>query len=195
MRRFIALLAAGLLLLALVPSVAAKQPFAIDSYSTSYDHSTSTITWTIRFTAKPDFQTADEFNRQANSFQILVPDEEVVRGEEIHCVGDIPIRRVSPAVDEPCSGGWGRVVTEVPYTAARQDADVRHVQPLVPPVPVRLHHRVVRVRRDDLPRHGDRLPAVVTMSGRAASPPQVVRPGAYRRLSVSGGKCGVSGEG
>ena len=116
MRRFIALLAAGLLLLALVPSVAAKQPFAIDSYSTSYDHSTSTITWTIRFTAKPDFQTADEFNRQANSFQILVPDEEVVRGEEIHCVGDIPIRRVSPAVDEPCSGGWGRVVIEVPYT-------------------------------------------------------------------------------
>ena len=116
MRKPIALLAAALMVVALAAPVQARQDFSIDSYSTSYDHSTSTITWTIKFTAKPDFATADEFNRQHDSFQIIVPDEEVVRGEEIHCVGDIPIRRVSPSVDEPCSGGWGRVVTEVPYT-------------------------------------------------------------------------------
>jgi hypothetical protein len=116
LRKLMAIIAAALMLTAFAAPVQAKRAeFTITSYSTLFDNSTGVVTFTIRFSVKPNFTTADEFNRQADSFQILVPDETVIRGEEIHCSGDIPVRRVSPEVTDACSGGWGRVVTSVPY--------------------------------------------------------------------------------
>ena len=78
----------------------------------------------------PDFFTLDTFGRQADSFQFYIDSElndptpfnsylvdVLIRGEEIHVGGGIPIRNAQPfGTGGPDSGGWGPLVGSVAYS-------------------------------------------------------------------------------
>ena len=74
----------------------------------------------------PDFFTVDMFNRQANSFQYFIYGDEslgypenfstIIRAGELHTTIDtLRIREASPSSGDAGSGGWGAIVTEVPW--------------------------------------------------------------------------------
>jgi len=90
----------------------------------------------LRFSEVPDLQSFDEFGRQSHSFQYFVSEPNwaafyartgggpetnfpllVIRGEEIHTSGQVPIREVEPLYDcsnDPGCGGWGPKVAAAP---------------------------------------------------------------------------------
>jgi hypothetical protein len=115
-------------LIALIPSQAVASPqstLAIRSQLAIYNPSTGLVTFRIVFNRSPDFFRTDELGRQADSFQYFVGSDvpvepplldSIIRGEEIHSTGLIPIRNAFPPDPTPGSGGWGTIRGEVPFT-------------------------------------------------------------------------------
>jgi hypothetical protein len=111
-----------------LPSQAVASPqstLAIQSQVAIYNPSTGVVTFRIVFNRFPDFFTTDEVGRQADSFQYFVGSDvpvdpqfldSIIRGEEIHSTGMIPIRNAFPPDPTPGSGGWGTIRGEVPFT-------------------------------------------------------------------------------
>lgn len=98
---------------------------AIKSQSAIYEASTGMVKFRIVFNRPPDFFTADDFDRQADSFQYFVGSatlpqvptnfDSIIRGEEIHSTGLIPIRNAFPP-DPLATSGWGTIRGEVTFT-------------------------------------------------------------------------------
>jgi hypothetical protein len=117
---------------------AVLQAMPLNWISTSIDHQTQNVLFTLQFSAVPNLHVGDQFNRQQDSFQIYIFDRprqdivhqpqpdggailrSVVRGEEIHLGGGLPIRDALPIVFDPISGGWGSTVTTVPFVQLGQ---------------------------------------------------------------------------
>ena len=108
-------------------SAAARSQFGVAAQSATYNSSSGEVKFTLVFNQSPDFSTTDAFGRQKNSFQYFVIGDatlpypsnfdSIIRGEEIHSSGLIPIRNAVPPDDsDPASGGWGTIRGEVPYT-------------------------------------------------------------------------------
>lgn len=99
-----------------------------------YDDVQETITFEIEYNRVPDFHSVNAFGDQADSFQIHLdtrpgntgmggtsplPWETIVRGEEIHSFGKIPVRdHVHGPSSQPGSGGWGPIVTLLDFNQA-----------------------------------------------------------------------------
>ncbi|MEH1790612.1 MAG: hypothetical protein V7L23_34885 [Nostoc sp.] len=123
----------GAALIALGTGQIAQAALFVESESAVVNLDAKEVLFTINFNRAPDFFTVDEFDRQADSFQYFIdPSGElpifrppsiysnlssIIRGEEIHVGGDIPIRDVfSVGPSEPNSGGWGKIRGSVPYS-------------------------------------------------------------------------------
>jgi hypothetical protein len=87
---------------------------------------TGQVTFMLTLNRAPDFQTVDEFGRQADSFQYYILGDlslpypayydSIIRGEEIHLApGVLRIRDPLPSDPDPATGGWGPIRGEVPY--------------------------------------------------------------------------------
>jgi hypothetical protein len=104
--------------------------FAIDSHSVYVDLDQRRAYFSLTFTRQPDFETLDEFNRPADSFQYEINPafsgslpvdgvgdiQTVVRGDEIHIARAIRIRTALGEPDpDPAAGGWGQLRGVVPF--------------------------------------------------------------------------------
>lgn len=101
-------------------------------HSVQVDERAQVVRFEIIYNRAPDFFTLDPQGLQADSFQFHLdtmhghqgmngnspyPWETIVRGEEIHVNGDIPIRdHISGPSTAPGSGGWGPILGTAPYT-------------------------------------------------------------------------------
>jgi hypothetical protein len=95
-------------------------------YTLATENASGDIDWQIQFTRHPDLSVTDEFNRQRDSFQFYIFNsrasldggyQAIIRGEELHYGGDLPIRSILPVdLDFSRSGGWGLVREAVPFT-------------------------------------------------------------------------------
>jgi hypothetical protein len=114
--------------LALPAASVAQAPdgLTVRSESAVFDPVTSHVTFTLSFSRAPDFQTVDEFDRQADSFQYYILGDpslpypayydSIIRGDEIHVVpGVLRIRDPVPSDPDPAAHGWGPIRGEVPY--------------------------------------------------------------------------------
>jgi hypothetical protein len=92
-----------------------------------------TATLSLSFNHPPDFTSLDAAGRPVDSFQVEVdgtwrpgqpPLQEltaIIRGDEIHFAGTLPIRAPSPPVDDPHAGGWGAIIDSIPFkTSGKQ---------------------------------------------------------------------------
>ena len=103
----------------------------IVSQSAAVDRGAGVVRFDLTFDETPDFFTADEFGRLADSFQyeidgdwnapVGIPPEgldRVVRGDEIRVAGALRVRDagfgMTPDPD-PDAGGWGGVRAELPF--------------------------------------------------------------------------------
>ena len=104
----------------------APGPFVVVSQSAVFDPATRRVTFSLAFNRAPDFQTVDEFNRQADSFQYFIvgdpalpyPDnfDSIIRAEELHVSSDgLRIRNSVGPDPDPAAGGWGAIRDVVPY--------------------------------------------------------------------------------
>lgn len=107
------------------------QTLSAVSHLAVYDDTASTVWFQIEFNRPPDLQTLSLGGAQTDSFQFVLdtlpgnngyggasplPWETVVRGEEIHEYGRIPLRdHVLGPSSQPGSGGWGPVITMVDF--------------------------------------------------------------------------------
>ncbi len=120
--------AAAVAVMLLLPARAGsttQSTLAVKSQSAIYKPSTGMVAFRIVFNRHPDFFTADEFDRQADSFQYFIvgdaslpyPEnfDSIIRGEEIHSTGLIPIRNAFPP-DPLATSGWGTIRGEVTFT-------------------------------------------------------------------------------
>jgi hypothetical protein len=106
----------------------------------------SNIQFQTIFNRMPDFFTLDSFGRQADSFQFYIDYnlndptpfnsylvDVLIRGEEIHVGGGIPIRNAQPfGTSGPDSGGWGPLVDSVAYSLSalgNGEAELRFAVP------------------------------------------------------------------
>jgi hypothetical protein len=108
--------------------------------SVNVDKAAGNATFSINFGHAPNFTTEDSHGRVADSFQILIAADPVganpfiapttvLRGDEIHFTGAIPVRNGSPAdFSDPHSGGWGTVRGAVPF--AVNGSEVTFTAPL-----------------------------------------------------------------
>ena len=99
------------------------------SQSAVYDPATGQVTFTLTFNRAPDFQSVDELDRPADSFQYFIVGDPslsypnnydtIIRGEELHISSPVlRVRNATPTdpTDPPSvSGGWGTVRGVVPY--------------------------------------------------------------------------------
>ncbi len=114
----------------IAPAVA-RADFALVSQDLSINKQSDQATFTLTFNQQPNFYTTDAAGRPADSFQVefdgtydpALPSyyptalTAVVRGDEIHDGNTITVR--SPTgVGGANSGGWGPVLTAVPFTKA-----------------------------------------------------------------------------
>lgn len=107
-------------------------PLRVVSRTVDVDKAAEVVRFEVVYDRAPDFQTVDAEGRPADSFQFHLdtatgnqgilgispyPWEAIVRGDEIHLKGDLPVRdhTKSPSSD-PASGGWGPVVGSVAYS-------------------------------------------------------------------------------
>jgi hypothetical protein len=104
----------------------------IISQDVTFNANTGVADFLITFDSTPDFFSADAFGRQADSFQFFINTNPsptpfdmptlwrnattIIRGEEIHVFGDIPIRARTPSSSDPSSGGWGSMRGLVPFS-------------------------------------------------------------------------------
>jgi hypothetical protein len=105
----------------------ARADFLLESQSVSIDNKSHLVDFSLTFNQSPDFATQDTLG-PADSFQIdfngnFDPHSTtafrnsltaVVRGDEIHIAGDIPIRSLN-GTGGANSGGFGPVVGSVPF--------------------------------------------------------------------------------
>ena len=96
--------------------------------SVEVNRSSGTATFSLSFDHPPDFIATDAGARPVDSFQVevdglwkpgqpLVQDlTAIIRGDEIHFDGILPIRAAMPPVSEPHAGGWGAIVDTIPFT-------------------------------------------------------------------------------
>jgi len=103
--------------------------FVLESQNLSIDQQTHAADFSLTFNQSPDFTTLNSQGQPVNSFQIdfngnypppsktsfLNSVTGVVRGDEIHIAGDIPIRSAT-GNGGPNSGGWGPAVDSVPFS-------------------------------------------------------------------------------
>lgn len=103
----------------------------IDAQSVVVDTTNAQALFTIDFSESPDFFTVDSAGRQADSFQFFVDADgglpvfrgspyfaeadTIIRGEEIHLTGNIPIRDTFGEGGSN-SGGWGPIRGSITYT-------------------------------------------------------------------------------
>ena len=107
----------------------ARADFSLASQSVSIDAAERQAHFTLTFDQKPNFSASDSLGRQADSFQVEFDgkfdggnapfteddDTAVVRGEEIHLADALRVR--SPVGNGGSgSGGWGPILTTVPFT-------------------------------------------------------------------------------
>jgi hypothetical protein len=96
------------------------------SESAVFDPVTGQVSFTLTLNRAPDFETVDEFGRQADAFQYYILGDlslpypayydSIIRGEEIHAMpGVLRIRDPLPSNPDPATGGWGPIRGEVPY--------------------------------------------------------------------------------
>lgn len=106
-----------------------SEPLIAESHAVRYAEKSRMVRFEIVFNRAPDFLSADSAGAQADSFQFHLdtmgdaggttgyPWETVVRGEEIHVNGDVPVRdHTLSASSEPGSGGWGPAAGSVAYS-------------------------------------------------------------------------------
>jgi len=104
--------------------------FTVLSESAVFDPATGQVTFTLAFNRQPDFQTVDEFGRQADSFQYYIvgdptlpyPDkyDAIIRGAEIDLTSNLlPIRNAVPPDTDPAASGWGSLRAVVPFQLDR----------------------------------------------------------------------------
>ncbi len=90
------------------------------------------VRFDVAYNREPDFTTVDPQGRQADSFQLHIdatpndqgmngaspyPWETIIRGDELHLAGDLPLRDHTSG-PSPASGGWGPALGSVPHTVA-----------------------------------------------------------------------------
>ncbi len=111
-----------------VPSPALANFFVVSDH-VYVNTETGMSTFTLEFSERPDFNTTDSVGRQANSFQYWIYGDEslrypenysaIIRGGELQHSGEsLRIRQArSPGYvdDTGESGGWGALITEVPW--------------------------------------------------------------------------------
>jgi hypothetical protein len=102
----------------------------IVSEGAEVDRAAGVARFRVRFDARPDLWTMDEFGRPKDSFQYEIDDDwnapaglppegldSVVRGDEVHVANALRVRdagfNTTPDPD-PAAGGWGGVRDEVP---------------------------------------------------------------------------------
>jgi hypothetical protein len=102
--------------------------------STSVDHNSQNVLFTLQFRGAPNFYNVDASDRQEDSFQLYIfaapqPDDAglqggyanvkgIIRGEEIHHGAGLPIRNVFQepgSTADPANGGWGSIRTTLPF--------------------------------------------------------------------------------
>lgn len=124
----------GSLLFGLTSGLPAEAALMVLSQSAEVNLASNSVLFQMEFNRTPDFFTSDEYDRQPDSFQYFIDAdgglpifknkvgepydinlESIIRGEEIHLKGDIPIRNVSPSDPDLNSGGWGSIRGSVPY--------------------------------------------------------------------------------
>jgi len=127
--------AAGLTAIVMTVLMSQTEPdtrLSVLSSSAQIDRTANVVRFEILYNRVPDFFTLDPGGRQADSFQINLdilrgchgmggsspyPWETIIRGEEIHMAGDIPIRdHINGPSSSPWSGGWGPILGSVPYS-------------------------------------------------------------------------------
>jgi hypothetical protein len=108
--------------------------------SAEVNPSAGTATFSITFDHAPNFLATDSAGRPVDSFQVevdgiwhsgqpLVQDlTALIRGDEIHFGGTLPIRASGPPVDNPHAGGWGAIVQTIPFTTTADE--VKFTAPL-----------------------------------------------------------------
>jgi hypothetical protein len=122
------------ILIGLGYGVPAKAALLVLSQSAEVNLDSNSVQFQIEFNRAPNFFTTDEYGRQADSFQYYVDAdggfpifkggefyysnlESIIRGEEIHLSGNVPIRNAfGPDPNISRSGGWGTIRGSVPYT-------------------------------------------------------------------------------
>lgn len=103
----------------------------VESEKVEVDRAASIARFSVRFDARPDFWTTDEFGRIADSFQYEIDEDwralpglppegldAVVRGDEIRVADALRIRAAGLTEQpdpDPVAGGWGAVSAEVPF--------------------------------------------------------------------------------
>jgi hypothetical protein len=131
LRRLIVAVVVGMMLAS--PGVASAQSpreFTVLSESAVFDPATGQVAFTLVFNRQPDFQTEDEFGRQADSFQYYIvgdptlpyPDkyDAIIRGAEIDLTSNLlPIRNAVPPDPDPAASGWGSLRAVVPFQLDR----------------------------------------------------------------------------
>jgi hypothetical protein len=101
-------------------------PFTIVSESAVFDPASTNVHFLVQFSRAPDLFTLDSVGRVADSFQYFIVGDPalgyperfvtIIRGEEIHIVGDlIPLRDAHGSDADPHSGGWGPIRGSVPF--------------------------------------------------------------------------------
>jgi hypothetical protein len=108
--------------------------FWIDRQTVWVDRAHRRAHFRLEFSRKPDFFRLDAAGRQMDGFDFFVnPDwsgdprrldldfgqfRDVIRGEEIHVAGRIPVRDAVASGDfGPQAGGWGRELASIPFRA------------------------------------------------------------------------------
>lgn len=91
--------------------------FVSQSVQQNFDGTTD---FSITFNRVPDFTIVDTVGRQQSAFQFMIYGDvryaSIIRGPEIHLSGSmLRIRNGSGSSGDPGSGGWGTVITEVPW--------------------------------------------------------------------------------
>jgi hypothetical protein len=102
----------------------------LETQQVTLDSKTQTFDFSLTFNQLPDFTTVEPSGRPAESFQVnfdgnYVPGSGnaynynnltgIVRGDEIHIAGNLPIRSAT-GNGGPNSGGWGPLVDTVPFS-------------------------------------------------------------------------------
>lgn len=107
-------------------SAHAETAFSILDHVAAYDETTGAITFSIAFSAAPDFTTVDDQGRLADAFQVYVKGEDglpypyyydsIVRQEPAYLAqGLLLIRESGPSAGTQEAGGWGVARGTVPF--------------------------------------------------------------------------------
>ena len=111
----------------------ARGGLALLQQSVDVNAAAQTATFSLSFDHAPNFASLDAAGHPVDSFQVEVdgtwrpgqqPLQEltaIIRGDEIHFDGTLPIRAASPPVADPHAGGWGAIVDSIPVkTSGKQ---------------------------------------------------------------------------